>query len=60
MQCDTSRTKVWKRLKLVRNVVEKASESKQKKEMIGWANNQAPALGPTHNLKSVGCELKGK
>jgi hypothetical protein len=60
MQCDTIWTKIQKRLNLVRNAVEKTFESKWKKGMIGWANNQVPTLGPTHNIKSVQCELKGK
>jgi hypothetical protein len=60
MQCDTSRTKGWERPNLVRNAVEKTSKSKQKKGMTGWANNQTLAFDPTHNLKSVWCELKGK
>jgi len=42
------------------NVVEKTSKGKQKKGMIGQVNNQVFALGPTHNLKHVQCELKGK
>jgi hypothetical protein len=60
MQCDTSRIKGWERPNLVCNVVEKTSKSKRKKGMIGWANNQMPALDLAHNIKSVRCKLEGK
>jgi len=35
----------------MRNVVEKTSKGTQKKGMIRQVNNQAFALGPTHNIK---------
>jgi hypothetical protein len=60
MQCDTPKTNRLEKLNLMCNVVEKTSESKQKKGMNGCANNQALALGPTQNLKCVQCILEGK
>ncbi len=44
----------------MRNVVGKKYEGKQKKKMIGHANNQAPTLGPTQNFKHISCKLEDK
>jgi hypothetical protein len=51
MWCDTLRIKRWERPNLMCNVVEKTFEGKQKKRMIGWANNQVFAPSPAHDLK---------
>jgi hypothetical protein len=40
--------------------VEKTSKGRQKKRIIGRANNQVLAHGPAHDFKLVQCELKGK
>jgi hypothetical protein len=60
MQCDTPKTERLERLNLVCNVVEKTFEGKRKKGLNGCANNQAPALGLTHNLKHAQCVLECK
>jgi hypothetical protein len=45
---------------LVRKAMEKTFKGKYKKGMNRRANNQAFTLNPTHNLKHIQCELKGK
>jgi hypothetical protein len=38
--------------------MEKTFKGRRKKRMNGHVNNQALALGPTHDLKHVQCESK--
>jgi hypothetical protein len=35
-------------------------ETKRKKGIIGWVDNQAPIFGHSHNLKCVQWESQGK
>jgi hypothetical protein len=53
MQSETPRTKGWERSNLVRNAMEKKIESRQKKGMARWANNQMLTFSLAHDFMHV-------
>jgi hypothetical protein len=58
MQCNTSRTKRWKKPNLMCITMKKTFKRKQKKRIIKWVNNQVPTPSSAHDLKW--CELESK